>query len=451
MTDLDDATRRALSGWVRSAQFTARQPSFSAAVARDGELVWAEAVGYADGRPGGVPATPETAYRVGSVTKTFVAVAVLQLVAEGRVGLDDPVSRHVPDAPVGDVTVAQLLSHTSGLQAETDGDWWERSPGYTWEALVAQGTTRRFGPGRKYHYSNLGYAVLGRLLETLELAPWDEVVDRKLLSPLGMRRTGRVPPVGAATGWGVHPHAALLHHEPVQDYLAMGPAGEFWSTTGDLAVWGSFLVGAIAGPLGAQLLEQMREPWTVNDLPGLAWTGAHGLGLQLWNIDGRRQLGHSGSVPGFTCELRCDLQTSDVVVSMGSATTGYGGALGLLELWQELMPRHPAPWTADPSQVDVVDLVGTWYWGTMPYVIEADAGGRLVAIMQAGTRTAQFRPDGPDRWVGLSSYFDGELLTVGRDPAGTPLWLDVASFRLTRTPYAVEGNVPGGVDETGWH
>lgn len=451
MTDLDQGTRRALSGWLRETQAAARQPSLSAAVARDGQVAWAEAVGFAGGRSGGVPASPDTAYRVGSVTKTFVAVAVLQLVAAGRVGLDDPVSRHVPDAPVGDATVAQLLSHTSGLQAETDGDWWERSPGYTWAALVAQGTTRRFGPGRKYHYSNLGYAVLGRLLETLEGAPWDQVITRKLLSPLGMHRTQRTAPEDAATGWGVHPHAALLHHEPVQDYLAMGPAGELWSTTGDLAVWGSFLVGAIDGPLDAELLEQMREPWTVNDLPGLPWTGAHGLGLQVWNLGGRRQVGHGGSVPGFTCELRVDVATSDLVVTMGSATTGYGGGVGLLELWQDRMPRHPQLWVADSSQAAVVDLVGTWYWGTTPYLIEAEPDGGLVAVMEAGTRTAAFHRVGADRWVGLGSYFAGEPLRVGRDESGMPVWLDVASFRLTRTPYAAEGNVPGGVDETGWH
>lgn len=447
---VDPATARALGGWLRRTQVDYRQPSLAAAIARDGRLVWADAVGSSDGR-GVTPASPDTAYRIASVTKTFVAVAVLQLVDAGQVDLDDPVGRHVPDAPVGDATVSQLLSHTSGLQAETDGDWWERSPGYPWEALVGMGAQRRFRPGRKYHYSNLGYAVLGRLLETRTGLPWDVGIERTVLAPLGLRRTRRLAPADAATGWGVHPHAALLHHEPVADYLAMGPAGQLWSTARDLAVWGSFLGGRVPGPLSGELLGQMREPWAVNDQPGLPWVGAHGLGLQLWNVEGARHAGHTGSVPGFTCEVRADLGTGDVVVTLGSATTGFLGGLGLLQLFQERLPALPDPWTADPSQAATLDLLGTWYWGTTAYQICADVDGGLVATVPAIARSGALRPDGPDRWIGLSGYFDGEPLVVGRDPAGRAAWLDIASFRLTRTPYAADGNVPGGVDERGWH
>lgn len=447
---VDPTTARALSHWLHQTQLTYRQPSLTAALARGGALVWTDSVGSADGR-GARPAGPDTAYRIASVTKTFVAVAVLQLVDAGLVDLDDPVSRHVPAAPIGEATVSQLLSHTSGLQAETDGDWWERSPGYTWETLVAMGTQRRFRPGRKYHYSNLGYAVLGRLLEVREGLPWDEAIDRKVLAPLGLRSTGRIAPDGAATGWGVHPHAALLHHEPVPDYLAMGPAGEFWSTASDLAVWGSFLAGRVPGPLSPSLLAQMHEPLTINDLPGQPWVGAHGLGLQLWNVDGARQAGHTGSVPGFTCEVRADLGTGDVVVTLGSATSGFLGGQPLLALFQERLPAVPEPWVADPTQTGVVDLLGTWYWGTTAYEICADRDGGLVATVTALARSGALRPDGPDRWVGLSGYFAGEPLVVVRDRLGRPAWLDVASFRLTRTPYAADGNVPGGVDSRGWH
>ena len=447
---VDPATTRALTAWLRQTQVDYRQPSLTAAIARDGQLVWSDSVGSADGR-GAWPATHDTAYRIASVTKTFVAVAVLQLVEAGQVDLDDPAGRHVPDAPVADATVSQLLSHTSGLQAETDGDWWERSPGYSWDALVAMGAQRRFRAGRKYHYSNLGYAVLGRIVETLEGQPWDVAIGRKVLAPLGLGGTARIAPQGAATGWGVHPHAALLHHEPVPDYLAMGPAGELWSTARDLAVWGSFLAGRTPGPLSSELLAQMREPWTINDLPGQPWVGGHGLGLQLWNVDGARHAGHTGSVPGFTCEVRADLGTGDVVVTLGSATTGFMGGLGLLEVFQQRMPALAQPWVADPTQAAVLDLLGTWYWGTTAYEISADVDGGLVATVPAIGRSGALLPDGPDRWVGLTGYFAGEPLVVGRDGVGRAAWLDVASFRLTRTPYAADGNVPGGLDERGWH
>ncbi len=460
------ATHAALERWLATTQATTRQPSLAAALARDGELVWSGGAGSRDGR-GGPPPGPDTAYRIASVTKTFVAVAVLRLVETGRISLDDSVSGWLPDAPCADATVAQLLSHTSGLQAETDGDWWERSTGSSWEQLVAQGMTRRFAPGRRHHYSNVGYAVLGRLLEHLHGAPWDQVLRDELLDPLGLHRTGRLRPAGdAATGWAVHPHAALLHAEPVPDYRAMGAAGELWSTGRDLAVWGSFLAGVSDGPLGRDLLEQMREPWCVNDLPGQPWLSGHGLGLQVWNTPvpaaipapgpagawtGRRHVGHGGSVPGFTGELRIDPEAGDVVVTLGSATSGFGGGATLLAAYQEAEPKPPRPWTADGSQAAVLDLVGPWYWGSTPYVVAGATEGRLEVAMAGGPRSAVFVPDGPDRWIGLTGYFGGEPLVVHRSADGAATWLDIASFRLSRLPYQADAALPGGPDPAGWH
>lgn len=465
-------TVAALDHWLALTQASTRQPSLSAAIARGGEVVWHGGVGAIGGRPDGQDgadsAAPgvDTAYRIASVTKTFVAVAILQLLEQGRLHLGDQIARWLPDAPCPDATIAQLLSHTSGLQAETDGDWWERSPGYTWQQLLAQGMTRRFAAGRKYHYSNVGYAVLGRLLEVAHGAPWDVVLERQLLRPLGMARTGRLrPQQDSATGWAVHPHAALLHAEPVQDYRALGPAGELWSTCRDLSIWGSFLAGAIDGPLGRELLAQMREPWCVNDLPGLGWVSGHGLGLQVWNtpiggptgpagpvaLPSRRYAGHTGSVPGFTCELRFDPDAGDVAVTLGSATSGFGGGAGLLTAYQEREPAPVPPWRPDPTHPDRIALVGTWYWGSMPYVVSAAADGGLEVVMAAGARSAVFLPDGALRWIGQSGYFAGEPLTAAMNPDGSVRWLDVASFRLSRTPYDPDAALPGGPDPRGWH
>ena len=110
-------------------QVTKRIPSLSAAWVRDRQIRWQHAVGTVDTRRGGEPATPDTRYRIGSTTKTFVAVLVMRLVAKGRLGLDDPLGRHLPGTPIGQVTIAQLLSQSSGLRTETDEPWWERTPG----------------------------------------------------------------------------------------------------------------------------------------------------------------------------------------------------------------------------------------------------------------------------------------------------------------------------------
>ena len=126
-----------------------RLPSVAAGLVRGGRLVWAEAVGTLDGRAGGAPATTTTQYRIGSITKTFVGVEVLRLRDEGRLDLSDPLAAVLPEtaaAGFGHVTIAQLLSHSSGLQAETDGPWWERTPGGDWEALLASRPQLRFRP-----------------------------------------------------------------------------------------------------------------------------------------------------------------------------------------------------------------------------------------------------------------------------------------------------------------
>jgi CubicO group peptidase (beta-lactamase class C family) len=236
---LADSTRRALSHWVTQTQAAARQPSLVAAAARDGEVVWWHGAGSVGGRGGATP-TAGTAYRIASITKTFVAVAVLRLVESGttrprRRGRGGGAGR--ARCPGDGRAVAQPHLGAAGR------DRWQRggsaATASTWDELTSAGLTRRLPAGRAYHYSNVGYAVLGRLLETIHRQPWDEVLAREVIRPLGLRGTGRVPDSSmAAVGWAVHPHADLLHREPVPDYRAMGAAGELWSTVADLACLG---------------------------------------------------------------------------------------------------------------------------------------------------------------------------------------------------------------------
>ncbi len=240
---IDPATSKALSHRLAVEQSAQRLPSVAAGLVRGGELVWSEAVGTLDGRAEGPAADPRTQYRVGSITKTFVAVEVMRLRDEGALELNDGIGAHLHDAPHGHVSIGQLLSHTSGLQAETSGPWWERVAGGSWADLVGSRPELKFRPGARFHYSNVGYAVLGELVARLRGAPWDAVVADSLLEPLGMGRTTTRPQAPAAEGWGVHPLADLLHVEPEHDAGAMAPAGQFWSTVEDLSRWAAFLSG----------------------------------------------------------------------------------------------------------------------------------------------------------------------------------------------------------------
>ena len=449
---IGEGTRRELSHRLAVEQAERRLPSVAAGLVRGGALVWSDAVGTLDGRAGGTPADPGTQYRIGSITKTFVAVEVLRLRDEGRLELNDPIGAHLGDAPHGHVTVAQLLSHTSGLQAETAGPWWERVAGGSWADLVASQPRLLFRPGARFHYSNVGYAVLGELVGRLRGVPWHDAVEEGLLRPLGMARTTTRPQEPAAQGWGVHPLADVLHVEPEHDAGAMAPAGQFWSTVEDLSRWAAFAAGHTSGLLAPETLEEMRLPIAVNDLPGAAWTGAHGLGWQVWNVDGVRYAGHGGSMPGFLAGLRASAETGDGVVVLANATSGLRPSLAedLLRLLAEREPVAPQPWSADGEQAATLDLVGEWYWGTAGYTLSVTREGRLVLGAPGVQRGSRFRPV-EGGWIGLDGYFEGELLTAVHDEAGRVSHLDLGSFRFTRTPYDPAADIPGDVHPARWH
>lgn len=427
---------------LQTAQREHRLPSVTAAVIRDGRRVWASGVGTLDGRDGGEPATPATQYRIASLTKTLVAAGVLKLRDAGKLRLREPVNKYLELPGLGDVTIAELLSHTGGVQAETDGPWWERSAGIDWETLAGQ-VGQRFEAGVRHHYSNVGYAVLGRVITEVTGLDWFRFLQTEFLTPLGMNRTTLDASSPAAAGLAVHPYADLLLEEPAHDARAMAPAGQLWSTVEDLARWASFLAGGTRGLLDAGTVAEMAVPRTVQDLPGAAWTMGHGLGVQLWNLDGRRYLGHTGSIPGFVAIMMIEPSSGDGVVACAN-TTGPWPALGLdlLTTFQELCPREIEPWSAKPASVEA-DLVGTWFWGPLPQLLRAE-GDRLELGVPGTARACTFTPTGEDTWIGHHGYWAGETLRAVRDGSGRISHLDAASFRLTRTPYDPDADLPGG-------
>src|SRR5689334_4038792 len=148
---IDDRTRRLLDVRLARDQASQRLPSVAAGLCRDGELVWTGGRGLVDGQA----PDASTQYRAGSITKTFVAVAVLMLRDAGKVSLSEPVSAYLADeaaGAAGSMTVGQLLSHTGGLRAETAGPWWERTQGSSLADLAAASLgedAARFRPGRR--------------------------------------------------------------------------------------------------------------------------------------------------------------------------------------------------------------------------------------------------------------------------------------------------------------
>ncbi|MFI6106193.1 serine hydrolase domain-containing protein [Streptomyces sp. NPDC051310] len=444
-------TERALVHRIATAQAEGRTPSLVGALVRDGEVVWTGARSCVDGHA----PDADTQYRIGSITKPFTAVLVMRLRDEGLLDLADPLEKHLPGTGVGEVTVAQLLSHSSGLIAESPAPWWERTPGDLRPGLTdVLGERPLLHPaGRRHHYSNTGYTLLGSLVEAVRGVPWEEALRTEVLAPLGLDRTTTQPVPPHAGGWAVHPWADVMLPEPAEDLGLMAPAGQLWSTTADLCRFASFLAHGDDRVLRAETVQEMRSPAVAPEEGD--WDGGYGLGLQLVRRNGRTLIGHSGSLPGFLAGLWIDVSEGLAAVVLANATSGpVPGvvAADLIRIVAEAEPRIPAPWRPLP-EVDpaLLALTGPWYWGTYAYglALVADSGVELRPLRGPG-RASRFRAGGDGTWTGLDGYFAGETLRVVRRDDGSVSHLDLGSFVFTREPYAPGDAVPGGVDEGGW-
>jgi CubicO group peptidase (beta-lactamase class C family) len=432
------STARTLLARTARVQREGRAPSLVAGVVRDGALAWST------GR-GEVP-EPHTdvQYRLGSISKTITAVVVMRLRDEGLVHLDDPLDRHLPGTPFGNRTIGQLLSHLAGASAESPGGWWERTPGGSLAELPLGEDDVVLGAARRFHYSNLGFGLLGELVARKRGTSWEETVTAEVLAPLGMTRTTPRPAAPAAQGRAVHPWADVVLPEPEHHAGVMAAAGQLWATLADLGRFAAFLLGDTADVLDPATLEEMTVPAGVDSsAPG--WS-AYGLGLQVLRVDGRTLVGHGGSMPGFLAGVFVDREEQTGAVSLANTTTGLDAVVfGLLEDLRAAEPRIVEPWIPAPSPVPL-DCLGVWFWGPSPYALRSVGGGLLHLGPLPGRpgRASRFMRRDDGTWVGLDGYFAGETLRIAEDH------LNLDTFLFTRTPYDPDAPVPGGVDERGW-
>lgn len=290
-------------------------PAVVVAVRRPGELSWTRASGAAlRGRPS-PPLEADAGFRVGSITKTFVAVVLLQLADEHRVGLDDPLARYVPDYPGGDrITLRQLLSHTSGVPDhetvdEQHGRALLRDRSRRWDPaeLIRTAASVRpdFDRGTRYGYSNTGYLLLGEVIAAVTGRDWAVEVRERILDPLHLDDTyvaGGEP--GPAVVPAYFDTDGDGDEENVETGLAWtsletseGAAGAVVSTADDLATFGDALFhGRLLGPHAQEQL--------VAEHPFHPRTSNYGLGVEIRRPDYQTLLlGHTGFVPGFRSTL----------------------------------------------------------------------------------------------------------------------------------------------------
>ncbi len=436
MSDLGAALSRLLAGW----QSEKRLPSVSAAVFRRGDVLWQEALGVAD-VDGAVAATPDTQYRVGSITKTFTAVAILQLRDAGELSLEDTLGDHIPESPHAGPTLRRLLSHTSGLQREIPGEIWETLEDPTIEDLLARlpEAERILPPGAYWHYSNLAYALLGEIVARRSGRAATVHIDERIIRPLGLERTTWSAAFPAATGYLVEPYADLVRPEKPVELRGSAPIGQLWSTTGDLARWGAFLVGGDDAVLPSRTIEEMRAFQSL--VPYLRdWTLGWGLGLELFRDGDRIYAGHGGAMPGFLAALvSCAEDGIGAVALTNSSSNAFVDtlALRLAGKTSELDPSEPERWDVGvPPPDEVAGLLGRWWSEGTEYVFRWRRG-RLEATLAETTKAIEptaFEPDGDDRWRARSGLERGELLRLVRDGEGVPTRLYWATYPFTREP-----------------
>jgi CubicO group peptidase (beta-lactamase class C family) len=424
-----ETTEFALLRRVAAEQAERRAPSLVAAVVRGQDLLWTGTRGSVHG----AAPTLDTQYRIGSITKTLTAVLVMQCRDDGLLGLADPVGKHLPGLTYGDLTVRQLLAHSGGMNSEPAGDWWERHPGVGFAELAAamDESAAVAPPDRRHHYSNLGYGVLGELVSRLRGAPWMDLIQRRILDPLELRRTSYRPSGRAAQGFSVHPWTGALDDEPEHDAGAMAPAGQLWSTIGDLGRYAAFWLDPVAEVLSADTAAEMAAPQASDPEEGLS--ASYGLGLRLHAVGDRLLAGHTGSMPGFLAGLFVDRKAGIGAVTLGNATFGRCAAvpLDLVRIVAELEPPLPPEWEPEAPLEAGAELLGSWFWGHTPFELRV-SGGQLTL---GGTRPSRFVPAGTDRFTGQDGYFAGESLRVVRTADGTIDHLNLATYVLHRTPY----------------
>jgi CubicO group peptidase (beta-lactamase class C family) len=413
---------------VRAAQSEHRLPSVAATVVVRGETVLETAVGFADDGAGR-EATPSTQYRIGSITKTFTAAAVMLLADEGKVSLDDLLGAHVEEAGDRPLSIRRLLSHSSGLQREPPGNTWESLAFPSVPELLARldEVEQVLEPGASWHYSNVAFVLLGELVARVSGLPYQRFVEERLIGLAGLTRTSWSPAEPVTRGYYVDPYSGVLR--PEADIAEVSAAGGLWSTVGDLCRWGAWL----------------RDRETMQALQAMAdqesWLYGSGLGLLLHRRGDRILYGHDGAMPGFLASLACSRKEDVQAAVLTNASTPGGPvvelALRLADRAIELNPREPELWRGhDAPPREIAELLGSWWSEGSQFLFTWRDGHLEAQIAGAPSRLkpSVFEQEGPDRFRVASGRERGERLEVVRDDAGAVAKLYWATYPFTRDP-----------------
>jgi len=359
----------------------------------DGELVWVKAAGVRE-KTGNAPVTPETVFRIASMTKSFTAMAILKLRDDGKLSLDDPASKYVPelaglpyptsDSPV--LTIRHLLTHSEGFPE--DNPWGDRQLAQTDETMRAwlkSGIPFSTSPGTAFEYSNYGFALLGQIVAKASGRPYADYVRDNILKPLGMNSSTfemtSVPREHIALGYRREDNN--WKPEPMLAHGSFGAMGGLWTSAPDLARYVAFLMSAFPprdeperGPIKRSSAREMQQAWRPSpasafratvDAPLQIGVSAYSYGLGV-SQDCRfgHVVGHGGGLPGYGSLMRWLPEYGVGLIGMSNQTYQGFNALfndvaSALHRTGALQPRAIQPSPALLSaQADVSQLIIKW-------------------------------------------------------------------------------------------
>jgi D-alanyl-D-alanine carboxypeptidase len=335
--------------------------------------------GYTDVKTGR-PVAPDDLFEIGSITKSFVALCLLQLREQGKLDLDRPIREYLPwlriESAYAPITVHHLLTHTSGLPNPL--------------SLPATPLWTAHAPGEHFHYCNAGYEILGYLLRTLDGRPLREIFRARIFEPLGMTASEgvishEIRPRLALSYWPVYDDRPFQRHGPLAEApnLAMdNAAGCIASTPRDMAFYMKMLLNQGRPLISRESFALFTKP--AIPAPGFGVGAGYGYGIAIQPVEGRTVLRHTGGMVSFSSAMQVDLDAGvGAFASVNASLAGYrpnavaGYALAALRTARAGQPVPPAPEFEDPYKVPIpADYAGTY---TAP-------DGRQLKIVATGDR-----------------------------------------------------------------
>lgn len=342
--------------WIRFTMHRKQQPGLAVGIVYDGGLIWGRGLGCGD-IEAKTAVTLDTRFRIASISKTFTAVAILQLRDGGLLSLDDPVSAHLDwfdlryeGAP--EITIRNLLTHSSGLPRDSHNPMWTECDAPSWDEFVRELKKREptRPPYCKFAYSNIGYSLLGGVIEALSGTSWAEYLQRNIVDPLGMSATHPVPrrddPL-LASGYSQLNEAYERRRMPFFLMNGFEASANFASSINDLVKYAAFHLGANES--------EVLSPHSLRDMHRIhwlepSWSEGYGLGSMQYKLGDWSISGHAGGYPGYlTGFTMCREHKLALIVltnALGSAPPEYinqGYKLVLPEIIKATEAAKPEP------------------------------------------------------------------------------------------------------------